>query len=110
MAQSTSSTAHSLLAASSHGMSLSNDIGCMTCLSDTKKANHFTSHCPTCDVCVIDKDVHITFLGNCSGKGNRRYVVLFVLFGWICLAVYLYANIWTFGHYMCPAAKGIVRY
>ncbi|CAN3355690.1 palmitoyltransferase Erf2p [Diutina catenulata] len=37
-----------------------------------------TSHCHTCDVCVIKHDHHCIFLNNCVGHRNYRYFLYFL--------------------------------
>lgn len=38
-----------------------------------------TSHCHTCNVCVLEHDHHCSILGGCVGKRNLRYFVLYLL-------------------------------
>ena len=42
-----------------------------------------TSHCKMCDNCVIGFDHHCVFISNCVGKRNRKYFVLFLVYGGI---------------------------
>ena len=41
------------------------------------------SHCSMCDNCVIGFDHHCLFISNCVGKRNRKYFVLFLVYGGI---------------------------
>lgn len=38
-----------------------------------------TSHCHTCNVCVLEHDHHCSILGGCVGKRNLRYFVMYLL-------------------------------
>ena len=41
------------------------------------------SHCKMCDNCVMGFDHHCVFISNCVGKRNRKYFVLFLVYGGI---------------------------
>ena len=41
------------------------------------------SHCSMCDNCVMGFDHHCLFISNCVGKRNRKYFVLFLVYGGI---------------------------
>ena len=41
------------------------------------------SHCSECDNCVMGFDHHCLFISNCVGKRNRKYFVLFLVYGGI---------------------------
>lgn len=95
------------------GISISNTrsqkplFACTTCLTDSLDTFQFVSHCKACRQCVVDKDVHVTFLGNCAGQGNRRLFVLITLFSVITFTLYLRSSLLTYAS-LCPTAKGIV--
>ena len=50
------------------------------------------SHCPECDVCVEMLDHHCPFVGNCVGKRNHKYFLLFV-FQVPVLAIYAFVQV-----------------
>lgn len=56
---------------------------CYTC---NTYRTYRTVHCSECNACVLEKDHHCVFLGNCIGRNNRR---LFVL--WLMMIVMLWA-------------------
>lgn len=39
-----------------------------------------SKHCWTCDVCVLKRDHHCMFTGNCIGYNNQRYFMNFLLY------------------------------
>lgn len=49
---------------------------CSRCLHDRPPR---TSHCYTCDVCVVEHDHHCFVLGICIGRRNMRWFVLYLL-------------------------------
>lgn len=50
-------------------------------------------HCNICDVCILKRDHHCTFLVNCVGYYNARYFILFTLHMFIATIYSLYFNI-----------------
>jgi len=46
-----------------------------------------TSHCATCDKCVLVFDHHCPFIGNCVGRNNYRYYLAFI---WVATIVGLF--------------------
>lgn len=80
---------------------------CTTCLTNALDSYQYVSHCKSCRECIINKDVHVTFLGNCSGQGNKRVFVLFTISSIVTFALYLQASFVTYRSF-CPDAKGMV--
>lgn len=44
-----------------------------------KKKFERSSHCKICEICVVRRDHHCTWLGNCVGFNNTRYFVNFLI-------------------------------
>ena len=48
-------------------------------------------HCPICDICVIKRDHHCIFTGNCVGFFNHRYFIVMTMYLWLgCFYVVLF--------------------
>lgn len=50
-------------------------------------------HCDTCNICVLKRDHHCTFMACCIGYYNHRYFMLFVFHLFIAMIVSLCFNI-----------------
>ena len=52
-------------------------------------------HCHTCKVCILRRDHHCIFTGNCIGYNNHRYFMLMLLYVWVAS---VYSNIMNFNY------------
>ena len=59
-----------------------------------------TSHCVICDNCIMELDHHCFYISNCVGARNRKYFILFLIFGFhltiLCILTSLYHLIYAF--------------
>lgn len=50
-------------------------------------------HCDMCDICVLKRDHHCTFLATCVGYHNQRYFMLFVFHIFLSMIYAFYYNV-----------------
>jgi palmitoyltransferase ZDHHC9/14/18 len=59
-----------------------------------------TSHCVICDNCIMNLDHHCFYISNCVGERNRKYFILFLIYGFFvslfCIATSSYHVLFTF--------------
>ena len=59
-----------------------------------------TSHCVICDNCIMNLDHHCFYISNCVGERNRKYFILFLIYGFFvslfCIVTSLYHVLFTF--------------
>ena len=59
-----------------------------------------TSHCVICDNCIMGLDHHCFYISNCVGERNRKYFILFLIYGFFvslfCIITSLYHVLFTF--------------
>ena len=53
------------------------------CSSCEANAPPRSFHCWVCRKCVLSRDHHCVFTGNCIGHSNRRYFLLFLFYVWL---------------------------
>lgn len=52
-------------------------------------------HCHVCKVCILRRDHHCIFTGNCIGYNNHRYYMLLLLYTWVAS---IYSNVMNFNY------------
>jgi hypothetical protein len=52
-------------------------------------------HCDDCNACILKLDHHCPWVGNCVGKRNYRYFLLFVDFTGILILYQIACGIWN---------------
>ncbi|TGZ62035.1 hypothetical protein CRM22_007661 [Opisthorchis felineus] len=68
-----------------------------------------THHCHICEACVIRRDHHCLFLGQCVGLANWRFFLSLVFYGAVGLSLASYLNLrFVFGHYFLPSDWSIL--
>lgn len=50
-------------------------------------------HCNTCNICILKRDHHCTFLACCVGYYNHRYFILFTFYIFISMLYSFYYNV-----------------
>lgn len=59
-----------------------------------------TSHCVICDNCIMNMDHHCFYISNCVGERNRKYFILFLIYGFFvslfCIITSSYHVLYTF--------------
>ena len=55
-----------------------------------------TSHCVLCDNCIKEMDHHCFYISNCVGERNRKFFVLFLIYGLIISVLFISTSI----HYL----------
>lgn len=50
-------------------------------------------HCSTCDICILKRDHHCTFLACCVGYYNHRYFILFTFYIFVSMLYSFYFNV-----------------
>ena len=54
-----------------------------------------TIHCDDCGACIERLDHHCPWVGNCIGKRNYRYFLLFVALMSVLICYYVGCTIWN---------------
>uniref|UniRef100_A0A6P4FQ11 Palmitoyltransferase n=1 Tax=Drosophila rhopaloa TaxID=1041015 RepID=A0A6P4FQ11_DRORH len=50
-------------------------------------------HCKTCNVCILKRDHHCSFVGNCVGHNNQRYFIWFSFYATLGSGLAFFDNI-----------------
>lgn len=54
------------------------------------------SHCVICDNCIMDLDHHCFYISNCVGARNRKYFILFLIYGFLLSIFCLFTSLYHF--------------
>ena len=68
-----------------------------------------TSHCGTCQVCVLNHDHHCVFLNNCVGERNYMYFLWFLLLACIGCVYLLIISIVQLCYYRIGEVENVAR-